>query len=101
MTHSTRSIFLILVFILAYAKSLQDELKFFIDAVTKQTIERRLLAPLVHVLSPTSIAAYTDTKVQTIAAEPPKVQQRRSHLENRRKTLEEGAKVFQLVADGL
>ncbi|KAF9729907.1 dynamin family protein [Paraphaeosphaeria minitans] len=79
----------------------KDERKYFVDAVTKQAIERRLLAPLVEVLSPRSIAGYTDEKVQAIAAEPPEVRQLRAHLENRRMMLEEGEKAFHVAIGGL
>lgn len=86
---------------LASADLKQDERKYFVDAVTKQAIERWLLAPLVDVLSLRLIARYTDEKVQAIAAELPEVRQLRAHLENRRKMLEEGEMAFYVAIGGL
>jgi hypothetical protein len=70
---------------------------YFVDVVTKQAIERQLLAPLVEILSPKSIAGYTDETVHHIAAEPFEIRQLRSHLENKRKMLEDGEGAFQAV----
>jgi hypothetical protein len=76
------------------------EQKYFVDVVTEQAIERQLLAPLVEILSPKSIAGYTDEKVHNIAAEPFEIRQLRGHLENKRKILEDGEEAFQAAFAG-
>ena len=75
-------------------------MKYFVDVVTKQVIERQLLAPLTEVLSPKSVAEYTDERVQNISSEPFEVRQLRAHLESKRKMLEEGAEAFQAAVAG-
>jgi hypothetical protein len=76
-------------------------MKFFVDVVTKQVIERQLLAPLAETLSPKSVAEYTDEKVQSIASEPLEVRQLRTHLESKRRMLEEGAEAFHAAVVGV
>lgn len=68
--------------------------------VTKQAIERQLLAPLGEILSPKSIAGYADEKVQGIASEPFEIRQLRAHLESKRKMSMEGAEAFQAAVTG-
>ncbi|KAF2740911.1 hypothetical protein EJ04DRAFT_592504 [Polyplosphaeria fusca] len=73
----------------------KDELKFFINVVAKQVIERHLVAPLPNiVLSPVIIAEMPDTLVQKIAAEPPEIGTQRANLEHRKATLEKGLMIF-------
>lgn len=74
---------------------LQDERKYFVDAISKQAIERRLLMPLMSIISPKSIAGCSDAQLGQIAAEPPEMIQLRAHLEGKRKMLEDGQEAFQ------
>ncbi|PSN64092.1 hypothetical protein BS50DRAFT_576709 [Corynespora cassiicola Philippines] len=80
--------------------TLPDEMKYFVDVVTRQVIERQLLAPLSDTLSPRSVAGYTDEKVQNLASEPLEVRQLRAHLESKRRMLEEGAEAFHAAVVG-
>jgi len=68
--------------------------------VTKQAIERQLLAPLVEIISPKCIAGFPDEKVHKIAAEPSEVRQLRDHLENKRQILEDGEEAFRAAIAG-
>lgn len=68
--------------------------------MTKQAIERQLLAPLVEILSPMSMAGFSDEKVQSIASEPFEVRELRAHLESKKKMLEEGADAFEAAVTG-
>lgn len=68
--------------------------------MTKQAIERQLLAPLVEILSPMSMAGFSDEKVQSIASEPFEVRELRAHLESKKKMLEEGADAFDTTVTG-
>ena len=63
--------------------------------VAKQVVERHLLAPLVDILSPRSIAGYSDEQLRHIAAEPSQTKQLRGYLEGKRKMLEDGQEAFQ------
>jgi hypothetical protein len=74
---------------------LQDERKYFVDAISKQAIERRLLIPLISIISPKSVAGCSDAQLRQIAAEPPEMIQLRAHLEGKRKMLEDGQEAFQ------
>ncbi|CAI6342334.1 unnamed protein product [Periconia digitata] len=78
----------------------KDERKYYVDVITKQAIERQLLAPLAEILSPRSIAGYTEEKIQSIASEPFEIRQLRAHLESKKKMLEEGADAFQAAVTG-
>ncbi|RDI85785.1 hypothetical protein Vi05172_g4091 [Venturia inaequalis] len=72
----------------------KDELKYFIGVVTKQAVERHLLSPLADILSPTVMARYSDTEIQSIAAEPVEAMQMRAHLEGKKKMFEDGQDAF-------
>ena len=77
-------------------------MKYFIDAVTKQVIERHLVQQLPDiVLSPMVVTRLTDSEVQFIAAEPPEVTQKRLFLESRRELLEKGMGAFREAMSGL
>ncbi|OJD26516.1 hypothetical protein ACJ73_02097 [Blastomyces percursus] len=73
------------------------EKKYFIDVVTKQVIERHLVAPLAEIFSPITLARYTDKDIFFLASEPPEVVQMREHLESKCKMLKEGQEAFRAV----
>ncbi|KAF2748951.1 GTP-binding protein [Sporormia fimetaria CBS 119925] len=78
-----------------------DELKYFIDCVTKQVIERHLVDPLSrNVLSPRVIAGLTDEQISLLTAEAPEVTHQRDHLEGRKQVLENGLKIFKEALGG-
>lgn len=80
----------------------KNKLKYFIDVVTEQVIERHLIDPLANtILSPIVIAGLTDEEVSYIAAEPSDVTQKRNFLEVRKKMLEDGQDTFRRAMGGL
>ncbi|KAF9733790.1 dynamin family protein [Paraphaeosphaeria minitans] len=84
---------------IAYYK---DELKYFVNVVAKQVIERHLVEPLPNVIvSRLIIHQLTDEDVQYIAAEPQELTQQRSFLESRKEMLEKGMDTFREAVGGL
>lgn len=84
---------------LAYYK---QELKYFIDVVTKQVIERHLISALPDtILSPLIIASMSDEEIELVAAEPAEVSEKRKFLEGRKKMLEDGQDTFRRAMSGL
>ena len=73
----------------------QDETKYFINAVTKQVVERHLVATLTtSVLSPMVVLELSDDEVSYIAAEPADVTRQRDFLDDRIKMLKEAKSAF-------
>nr|KMM69066.1 VPS1/SPO15 protein [Coccidioides posadasii RMSCC 3488] len=81
----------------AHAAYYKAEKKYFIDVVTKQVIERHLVAPLAEIFSPITLARYTDRDISFLASESPEVVQMREHLESKCKMLKEGQEAFRAV----
>ncbi|ORY18850.1 P-loop containing nucleoside triphosphate hydrolase protein [Clohesyomyces aquaticus] len=80
----------------------KDEMKYFINCVVKQVVERHLVEPLPDIiLSPVVVTGFTDTEVEYIAAEPPETTQQRNYLESRRALLEDGMNTFRQTIGGL
>jgi hypothetical protein len=78
-----------------------DELKYFINCVSKQVIERHLVDTLSwNVLSPRVIAGLTDQQVALLTAEAPDVSRNRERLEGRKYVLEKGLKIFKEALGG-
>jgi hypothetical protein len=78
-----------------------DELKYFINCVSKQVIERHLVDTLSHnVLSPTLIAGMSELQIDTLAKEAHDVSRNRERLEERKKVLEKGLKIFKEALGG-
>lgn len=74
---------------------LQDEVVYFIAAVTKQVIERYLLEGLAdETITPIVIADMTDEEIAYVAAEPEEVTRERDLLEVRKAALEKGQATF-------
>ncbi|KAF2017208.1 dynamin family protein-like protein [Aaosphaeria arxii CBS 175.79] len=79
----------------------KDELKYFVHAVTKQVIERHLINPLPEsILSPLVVAKMTDNEVSYIAAESKESIAQRTHLEEKKRMLENGLGHFYEVMGG-
>jgi hypothetical protein len=77
-------------------------MKYFVDAVCKISIERHLVHPLPDIiLSPLTVAKFTDDEVEYAVAEPLEVTQRREHLEAHKAMLEAGMKLFKEVMGGM
>ncbi|KAI8934760.1 hypothetical protein NX059_008448 [Plenodomus lindquistii] len=80
----------------------KDEMKYFINAVTKTVIERHLVGPLPDIiLSPLIVTQMSDKEVRSVAAEPSAVSQQRAHLESRKAMLEKGLETFREAMGGL
>ncbi|KAF2798534.1 hypothetical protein K505DRAFT_371665 [Melanomma pulvis-pyrius CBS 109.77] len=80
----------------------KDELKYFVNAVAKQVIERHLVEPLPDIiLSPLVVASLTDKEIEFVAAEPPDITQQRAFLDNRKAMLEKGLDTFREAMGGL
>jgi hypothetical protein len=78
-----------------------DELKYFINCVSKQVVERHLVDTLSwNVLSPKVIAGLTEQQVALLTAEKPEVARNRDRLEGRREVLEKGLKIFKEALGG-
>lgn len=66
-------------------------MKYFINVVTKQVIERHLLDTLPNqIISPVDVSRMTEDEIDYLAAEPAEVTQRRKFLEDRKEMLEAG-----------
>lgn len=77
-------------------------MKYFINAVAKQVIERHLVEPLPEIiLSPVIVSQFTDQEVSFVAAEPPEITQQRTFLEARKVMLEKGMDTFREAMGGL
>jgi hypothetical protein len=55
---------------------MQDEMKYFIGVITKQVVERHLVAPFAGIISPLVMASYSDNEIQLLAVEPPEAVER-------------------------
>ncbi|KAF2479882.1 P-loop containing nucleoside triphosphate hydrolase protein [Neohortaea acidophila] len=73
----------------------EEEVKYFIAAVTKQVIERYLLTDLAaDTISPIIVGEMSDDEVGFVAAEPEETTRQRQSLEARKATLEKGRQTF-------
>ncbi|KAF1810946.1 hypothetical protein P152DRAFT_489969 [Eremomyces bilateralis CBS 781.70] len=72
----------------------KDELKYFINAITKQVIERHLVAPLAEIMSPVVIVTFTDKEIMQITEEPKDIASLREHLQSKMSILTEGQEAF-------
>ncbi|KAH9875346.1 hypothetical protein J1614_004838 [Plenodomus biglobosus] len=80
----------------------KDEMKYFVNAVTKAVIERHLVEPLPDIiLSPLVVTGMTDKEIEFVAAEPAEITQQRAHLESRKAMLEKGLETFREAMGGL
>jgi hypothetical protein len=80
----------------------KDEMKYFVNAVTKAVIERHLVEPLPEIiLSPLVVTQMTEKEIEFVAAEPPEITQQRLHLESRKDMLEKGLETFREAMGGL
>ncbi|RYN59495.1 hypothetical protein AA0117_g13105 [Alternaria alternata] len=80
----------------------KDEMKYFVNAVTKAVIERHLVEPLHEIIiSPLVVTQMTDKEVGFVAAEPLEITQQRFHLESRKEMLEKGLETFREAMGGL
>lgn len=78
-----------------------DELKYFINCVSKQVVERHLVNTLsTKVLTPNVVAGLTDQQIALLAAEPPDVSRTRERLEARKAVLVKGLKIFKEALGG-
>jgi hypothetical protein len=78
-----------------------DELKYFINCVSKHVIERHLVHTLGEkVLSPRVIAGLMDQQIALSTAEAPEMSRNRERLEGRNMLLEKGLKVFKEALGG-
>jgi hypothetical protein len=62
--------------------------------ITKQVIERHLVAPLAGILSPVVMARYTEEEIISISAEKEEFVEMRAQLQSKLRTLEEGDEAF-------
>lgn len=82
--------------------TVQDELKYFVNAIAKTVIERHLVEPLPDIiLSPLVVTEMTEKEVEFVAAEPPEITQQRTFLESRKTMLEKGLETFREAMGGL
>jgi hypothetical protein len=78
-----------------------DELKYFINCVSKQVVERHLVNTLdAKVLTPRVVAGLTDQQIGLLAAEAPEVSRSRERLEVRKVVLEKGLGIFKEALGG-
>ncbi|KAJ5787101.1 Dynamin [Penicillium paradoxum] len=63
--------------------------KTFVDNVTRQVIERHILAKLSDAFNPTVVSCYSDEDLLSLAAESPRIGHRRSELRRLQKVLEQ------------
>jgi hypothetical protein len=78
-----------------------DELKYFINCVSKQVVERHLVDTLSWaVLSPKVVAGLTPEQVALLTAERPEVARSRERLEGRKEVLEKGLRIFREALGG-
>lgn len=83
---------------MAYYK---DELKYFVNAVTKQVIERCLIANLANdIISSFEFGEMNDQQLAALAGEPHNVVQERDRLKAKKDTLEAGQKAFKDALGG-
>ncbi|KAK6519494.1 hypothetical protein TWF281_003328 [Arthrobotrys megalospora] len=76
----------------------RDEMKYFINVVTKQVIERHLMITLpTQIISPMDIALMTEEEIEFLAAEPIDIRERRKFLEDRKALLETGLETFRFA----
>jgi hypothetical protein len=75
-------------------------MKYFVGVVTKQVVERHLVAPLADIMSPLVMARYTDKEIQYLAAEATQTVQKREYLESKTKMLQEGQDAFRAAMGG-
>jgi histidinol-phosphate/aromatic aminotransferase/cobyric acid decarboxylase-like protein len=75
----------------------QVALKTFIDNTVIQCCERHLLAGLEDVLSPLTVAGFSDAEVAAAATEPAHISRRRAALESQRERLEKGKAVLMRI----
>lgn len=79
----------------------KDELKYFIHAVTKQVVERCMIAPLPsRILNPVNVVGMTDEEVAFVAADPPETSAQRAFLEERKEMLDKGFEIFREAMGG-
>jgi hypothetical protein len=69
-------------------------MKFFVDAIAKQVIERHLVAVLPAILAPKTLARYDDKDIKYVASEPVEMSALRDHLHAKKEMLEEGQNAF-------
>lgn len=82
--------------------TVQDELKYFVNAIAKTVIERHLVEPLPDIiLSPLVVTEMTEKEVEFVAAESPEITQQRTFLESRKTMLEKGLETFREAMGGL
>ncbi|KAF2259056.1 dynamin family protein-like protein [Lojkania enalia] len=80
----------------------KEEMKYFLNLITKQCIERHLVEPLPDIiLSPVIVTQLNDKEIEFIAAEPPEITQQRTFLESRKAILEKGLDTFREAMGGL
>lgn len=80
----------------------KDEIKYFVNAVTKAVIERHLVEPLPDmILSPLFVTQMTEKEIGFVAAESPETTQQRAHLKSRKLMLEKGLETFRDAMGGL
>ncbi|KAG9196913.1 hypothetical protein G6514_003047 [Epicoccum nigrum] len=80
----------------------KDEMKYFVNAVTKAVIERHLVEPLPEIiLPPLVVTQMTEKEIEFVAAEPLEITQQRLHLESRKDMLEKGLETFREAMGGL
>lgn len=70
-------------------------MKYFINCVTKQVIERHLISGLsTLIISAVKFATMSDTDIRMLAAEPASISQEREQLRLTKEKLEQGARMF-------
>ena len=69
-------------------------MKYFVGVVTKQVIERHIVAPIADTISPTTLARFTEKQIAAIVAEPFESVRLREHLSSKLKILQEGQELF-------
>ncbi|KAK6544045.1 hypothetical protein TWF694_000758 [Orbilia ellipsospora] len=76
----------------------KDELRYFINVVTKQVIERHLINTLPNqIISPMDISRMPEQEVIFLASEPLEISQRRKFLAERKVLLEAGQETFRFA----
>lgn len=69
-------------------------MKYFVGVVTKQVIERHIVAPISEVLSLTALARFSEKQIADIVAEPSESLRLREHLTTKLDILKEGQELF-------
>jgi hypothetical protein len=75
-------------------------LRYFVGIVTKQVVERHLVAPLADIMSPLVMARYTDKEIHFLAAEPTQTVKMREYLESKKDMLQEERDAFRATTGG-